>query len=304
MRVSASTIVMIFEDRSYRFDLFDAKGWVRGRSALDLALKNPDRLRKALAYPPLSADDRFHKLVKDAKGRIWWATWEHGWGVIDGEYAIDGKTCKAIKLGPGNPMWELIPFGDGMRVLASTHDGQASVLDVIDGRIVEVAKPPVPMPGWRISGHYATFRDSDGRLWICQNNTSQAIDIKGKAAEAVPGYLLVEDRRKGLWFREEKENRVVLVRRDTSGRTLRLEVPDLLVRDCVAAAPDGSVWALTRLELLRIRADDKSLTIIERYPLRVNADRICCDARGRVWHETDGGAGSQLGSHLVLYAVP
>jgi hypothetical protein len=43
---------MIFEDDQYQFHLFDAEGWAKADSAPALARNYPERVRRALAYPP------------------------------------------------------------------------------------------------------------------------------------------------------------------------------------------------------------------------------------------------------------
>ena len=82
-----------------RFHLFDAEGHAVADSAEELALKHGDRLRKALRYPPQDNIDYGHQLVKDAAGRIWWARWPAGWGVVDGTTAIRGEMDDLMKRG-------------------------------------------------------------------------------------------------------------------------------------------------------------------------------------------------------------
>ena len=46
-----------------------------------------------LALPPFASANFYHHLIKDGKGRIWWAHWFHEWGVVaDGRAIIQGLT--------------------------------------------------------------------------------------------------------------------------------------------------------------------------------------------------------------------
>jgi len=284
---------MVFEDGRYRFHLFDDKGWVMGGSAKDLALKYPDRLRKALAWPPLPSINFYHHLVKDAEGRIWWGHWCHEWGVVDGSTAIDGKTAPAT-VGPNRNqvLSVLYPIGNGSEVLAGDEAGAATVLTVRNGRVVSVGQSPVrvdnrPPEGWR----HNVLRDRRGRVWVMNGRDSRAIGLDGKLVAEHDGWLMLEDRFGGLWFKRTMSRDKAIVRLTPDGAEAVLPLADVAENACFAEAPDGTVWTLTLSELIRVKAHNGKLSIVERYAVPVAAwDHVWCDAAGRIWmyHGVDG----------------
>ena len=312
---------MVFEDDRNRFHLFDAEGHAVADSAEELALKHGDRLRKALRYPPQDNIDYGHQLLKDAAGRIWWARWPAGWGVVDGTTAIRGEMDDVMKRDRVNPFSLLYPIGDGTRVLLGPYGdiGPSGVYGVEKGRIARLADPPVRaspclgfIPRQPLLG--PTVRDVHGS---CGSTTSwdrsaRAIDSRGKLAATHRGWLVFEDRKKGLWFRQALWSKYTkafgpdcIMRLDADGRDAALDVPDLTAASPLAEAPDGSAWTLTDSELIRIRAGDGRLSIVERYAMHVkDSDRLWCDSDGRVWmvHETTSSEGPPY-TELIRFAT-
>ncbi|MGA2256292.1 MAG: hypothetical protein ABSG53_16710, partial [Thermoguttaceae bacterium] len=296
---------MVFEDQRYRFHLFDAEGHAMADSAEELALKYGDRLGKALPYPPQQDMDHYHHLVKDAKGRIWWAKWSEGWGIVDGKRAIRGEMDDLKKTVPGGRFTVLYPIGDGTRVLLgfqAFRDGASGVYSVEKGRIVRLTDSPVKVVALSSVYPQTTAQaDSSGRVWVMRDRdkpgpgllrpVSQAIDSEGTPAATHRGWLVLEDGQKGLWFRQARSGPDCIMRLDADRRDARLEVPNLTEAASFAEAPDGSVWTLTRTELIRLKAEGDRLSIVERYPASVHdSDRVWCDRDGRVWmvHTTIG----------------
>jgi len=289
---------MVFVDTRHRFHLFDAEGRATANSAEQLALKYPDRLRRALPYPPAASANYYHHLVKDAAGRIWWANWEKPWGVVDGATALRGEDAE-FELGRAHQavFSVLHPVGDGTRLLAGDERGVSAVVAVQNGRIVSLGPAPVrmghrPPTNWRRN----VLRDSAGRIWVMTNRRtehsginavggiSQAIDSQGNLVATEDGWLMLEDRHKSLWFKLVGWPKKVIVRQDPSGRTASLEVPGLVDIAPFAEAPDGTVWALTSSDLIRLAADGERLSIVSAYPVAASAPgNIWCDAQGRVW---------------------
>jgi hypothetical protein len=278
---------MLFEDDRYRFHLFDTNGWVMEKSAAALAVRYPERVTQAVSYPPSPADNFYHHLVKDAKGRIWWASWFHKWGVVDGKKQIDGNSS-GIAVGPGRErvLSVVAPIGDGTKLLVGDEDGAAAIVQLVDGRIAKLADSPVrvddrPPAGWRSN----VLRDRMGRVWIMTQNRSQAIGPKGDRVASHAGWLTLEDSEGGLWFNERRHPTAFIVRLAADGREARLEVPNLLERASMAEAPDASVWALTGSQLIRIAFSGEKLEIVESYTLPISyLDHLWCDRSGRVWH--------------------
>ena len=277
---------MVFEDPRYRFHLFDDKGWVMGGSAKDLALQYPDRLRKALAWPPLPSINFYDHLVKDAEGRIWWGHWSHEWGMVDGPTAIDSKTAP-VTLGPNRNqvLSVLYPIRNGSEVLAGDEAGAAAVLTVRNGRVVSVGQSPVrvdnrPHECWR----HNVLRDRQGRVWVMNGRKSQAIGLDGKLVAEHDGWLLLEDRFGGLWFKRTMSRDKAIVRLTPDDAEAELPLADVAENACFTEAPDGTVWTLTLSELIRVKAQNGKLSIVERYAVPVAAwDHVWCDAVGRVW---------------------
>ncbi len=312
---------MVFEDDRNRFHLFDAEGHAVADSAEELALKHGDRLRKALRYPPQDNIDYGHQLLKDAAGRIWWARWPAGWGVVDGTTAIRGEMDDVMKRDRVNPFSLLYPIGDGTRVLLGPYGdiGPSGVYGVEKGRIARLADPPVSgiaLP-WVHPPTTIARTDSSGRAWVMRFDDklgpiSQAIDSRGKLAATHRGWLVFEDRKKGLWFRQALWSKYTkafgpdcIMRLDADGRDAALDVPDLTAASPLAEAPDGSAWTLTDSELIRIRAGDGRLSIVERYAMHVkDSDRLWCDSDGRVWmvHETTSSEGPPY-TELIRFAT-
>ena len=304
---------MIFEDLEHRFHLFDAEGHVLAESAEQLALTYPDRLRKALPYPPRQITERCHHLVKDANGRIWWAQlrlvkgaseriwwpqWREEWGVVDGRTAIRGEIDDLKKQVPGGQFTILCPIGDGTRVFLSFlgfREGLAGIYGVEKGRIVRLADSPVTVVELLARDpQTAVQADNSGRLWCMRDRdepgsgsfqpVSQILDSRGKPAATHRGFLILEDRKKGLWFKQTRSAPACIMRLDADGHDVTLEVPDLTDSSSFAEAPDGSVWMLTRSELARIRTEGDRLSIVELYPMSVqDSDTVWCDSEGRVW---------------------
>ncbi|MFM9965150.1 MAG: hypothetical protein ACKV2Q_28465 [Planctomycetaceae bacterium] len=93
---------MIFTDDRARFHLIDGRGWVMTDSAEALATQFPARLRAALDWPPRPSRGQSYHLIKDAKGRIWWAWWPQAgmpWGVVVGGQPIRADAA-SLKDGP------------------------------------------------------------------------------------------------------------------------------------------------------------------------------------------------------------
>jgi hypothetical protein len=289
---------MIFEDNHYRFHLFDAAGHVAADSAEELALQYGDRLRKALPYPPRQNLDRYHHLVKDAKGRIWWAKWSDAWGVVDGKTAIRGEMDGLKQKVRGGRFTVLYPIGDGAGVLLgfqAFREGVSGIYSVENGRIVRLADSPVNVVELS-SPHPQTIARADrlGRVWIMRDRdrpgpgvlrpVSQAIDSQGKPGATHRGWLVMEDHKQGLWFRRSQFGRGDIIRLDAGGRDAKLEVPSLTNATSFAEAPDGSAWTFTSTSLIRVRAEDDRLSIVEQYPMAVQeGDSLWCDREGRVW---------------------
>ena len=278
---------MVFVGRERGFHLLDTQGWATAKSAQELAIRHGYRLGRALPYPPQPSARFYHHLMSDPKGRIWWAHWFHGWGVVENGKAIDGK-ASSLDIGPNRErvLSVLTPIGDGTRVLAGDEDGRATIVDVVEGRIVKCGDSPVrvserPPDGWRRN----VFRDSRDRVWVMAQNGSEAIGPTGERVASHKGWLSLEDRQHGLWFNVRQGYRASVVRVATDGHEARLEIPDLHEHASMAQAPDGTVWALTDASLIRIRDDGQQLSVVERYRLRIGwPDHIWCDPAGRVWH--------------------
>ena len=289
---------MIFVGPQYRFHLFDADGHVVADSAEELALQYPDRLGKALPYPPYQDVDQNAHLVKDAKGRIWWAKGHESWGVVDGKTAIRGEMADLLEKVPQGRFTVVYPIGDGARVLVGFQafkEGASGVYGVENGRIVRLAESPVRVVGPSSVYPQTTAQcDSAGRVWIMRDRenpgpawirpVSQMIDPRGKSGPTHSGWLMLEDRNKGLWFKQASLRPESVARLDASGHDTTLEVPNLTNATSFAEAPDGSVWTLTHTELIRLHANANQLSITERYPTPVqDSDRVWCDREGRVW---------------------
>ncbi len=107
-------------------------------------------------------------------------------------------------------------------------------------------------------------------------------DSQGKISATHPGWLILEDRDKGLWFKQPRPPSVL--RMDARGGNAMLALPNLLRDANFAESPDGSVWTLTNAELIRVRATGDRLSIVERYPVSVGQqDQEYCGRDGRVW---------------------
>ena len=290
------------------FYLWDDKGWIHAPTMAELAKKYPERLNKALADSKLSLRDdcaSSGQMFRDPKGRVWWVRNCKNWGVIDRGRVIDGKAAKS-KL-KAEHVSVLIALGDAGRVLAITGDRKSAILDVIDGRIVQVATPsidclPNAHPGELDWDDVPYFLESKHRFWYCNKECSRVMDADGKVVKRLPGLLLLEDTRHGLWCRERMEETDRLVRHDPSGKSARLKLPEVRYQS-LAAAPDGSMWALTLLDLIHIRVGEERLTVGESYPLSISSsDVIYCDAHGRVWHQHFR-PGPPAVSQLLYYAT-
>jgi ligand-binding sensor domain-containing protein len=311
---------MVFADNRNCFHLFDADGHVAANSAENLALQYGDRLRKALPYPPRQNLDRYHHLVKDAKGRIWWASGRWGWGVVDGKTAIRGEMDDLNQKVRGGRFTLLYPIGDGTRVLMGFQafaGGVSGVYDVANDRMVRLADSPVNIVQLSSAHWQPTARaDSSGRVWVMRDRqrpgpgvlqpVSQAIDLTGKAGATHEGWLVLEDRQKGLWFRRVQHGPDCILRLDASGRDAELQVPNLTHATSFAEAPDGSVWTLTHDGLIRVRVEGNRLAIAEQYPMAVQeGDSLWCDREGRVWmaHTTVSMAGGGVHTELIRFAT-
>jgi hypothetical protein len=284
---------MIFRALWGRCHLFDAKGHVTAESAAELATKYADRVGKVLSYPPLPSVNRFDRLVKDARGRVWWADWSSKWGVVEGTSAL-GDEAKQVNLGPGRGAFFSVfqPIGDGTRLLAADEKG-AALIGLEAGRLAALEKVPLAVPGdpppaWLQN----VLRDHQDRLWVMSERDphgswspiSRAIDPLGKVVASHPGWLMLEDRHRVLWFAILSEGSWSVVRRDAKGKETTLAMPTLSPLAAMAEAPDGTVWALTASELVRLKADGDQLAIVERYPVAVRrSEGVWCDGNGRIW---------------------
>ncbi|HYT94752.1 MAG TPA: hypothetical protein VEL76_38905, partial [Gemmataceae bacterium] len=291
----------------YAFRLFDAKGMVEARSLPDLLKQHGERVAACLTCPPQPSIPAYSHLIKDGKGRFWWANWEHDWGVVDGGKLIDGKAAK-LGIGPksgGRRFVILTPIGAGGRVLAVDDSGATAILDVMDGHLVKLADAPKTHFDDHHYRRQRPLHDGAGRVWLVGYiGGSVAIDADGKIAARHAGKLLLEDSRRGLWFQVASNRTTSLVRLDPAGRELRLAVPDLLESAPLAEAPDGTLWTLTTSHLVRLRAEAERLKVVERYPLRVSArDTLWCDGLGRVWHLHEPWSSGRQERHLICYAT-
>ena len=206
------------------------------------------------------------------------------------------------------------PVGDGSRLLIGDELGGSAIVTVADGRIVSRGPAPVKM-GDRPPGNWQrnVLRDSSAKLWVMTNwqtehsminavgGISQAIDSRGKLVATHDGWLMLEDRRKGLWFKLAGWNE----KRDRASRPQRpeasLEVPGLTDAAPFAEAPDGTVWTLTSSDLIRLAADGRHLSVVATYPMACSrSENICCDPRGRVWVEQ----GNSSFRELAYLATP
>ncbi|MCI0739170.1 MAG: hypothetical protein L0Y72_09010 [Gemmataceae bacterium] len=289
---------MVFEDASYHFWLFDAGGVVTERTARVLASEHAGRLAKALPFPPGPALPYYHHFVKDAKGRFWWSEWERTWGVVDGKQVFEGKDAGlAVTPSAGRVCNLLVPVGEAGRMLVGRNDGIAAIVDLGRDGIVKVAdvefrtQESIAQQSWLRN----TLRDSLGRVWIMGARHSCAIGVDGKIIAKRDGWLALEDQRQGLWFLVAGKKEPELVRLDlATGKEARLEVPHLWRTSSLAQAPDGTVWASTSSEIIRIRAGRDGLHIIERHPVAATG-QLWCDRAGRIWQ--------WLGNELVCYAT-
>ena len=293
---------MIFQDDRARFHLFDAHGWVMAQSAETLATQFPDRLLDALDSPPRPSLGRSYHLIKDAKGRIWWAGWPQAgmpWGVVVGGEPIRADAT-SLQDGPQEKLSlaVLYPIGDGTKMLAVDEQCVGCVVDVHDGRIVSVEPSPVVVgnygngSGW---GHNV-LRDHMGRVWIMTSRRSehsffvghggrsQCLDTDGELLATHDGWLMLEDREYGLWFMlvDSSPLESAVVRHDSSGQITRLEIPGL--RGWLAEGPGETVWAMTSQELIQLNHSEQRLDIVARHALPDKVrDGVWCDPFGGVW---------------------
>ena len=293
---------MIFKDDRARFHLFDSHGWVMADSVELLATQFSDRLRAALDWPPRPSRGRSHHLVKDAKGRIWWAGWPQAgmpWGVIDSGRSIRADAA-SLKDGPQEKLSlaVLYPIGDGTKILAVDELCVGCVVDVEHGQIVSVEPSPVVVgeygngSGW---GHNV-LRDHSGRVWIMTSRRSehtsfvghggrsQCLGTDGKLLATHDGWLMLEDHEQGLWFLLVDSSPIesAIVRHDSSGQIARLEIPGL--RGWLAEGPEGTVWAMTLQELIQLKHSEQRLDIVARHTLPDKVrDGVWCDPFGGVW---------------------
>jgi hypothetical protein len=295
---------MVFEDSQGGFHLFDAQGHAAADSLEKLVMQYRERLVKALPYPPVENVDRPEHLIRDAKGRIWW-TESPGprgspttrWGVVDSEQAIRGD-MSGLGLNGAGQFTMLWPISDGSRVLVACDTRQQSVSGVFgveNGRITRLGDSPVPvvLPS-SVYPQITALCDSLGRTWFKRDRdrpgpgkivrVSQAVDTQGRPGVIHEGWLMLEDSKKGLWFKPSWVGPQKIVRLDAGGHEATLEVSGIADSACLAEAPDGTIWTLTGTELIRIRAEANRLTIVERYPVPMQgSDRLWCDREGRVW---------------------
>jgi hypothetical protein len=147
------------------------------------------------------------------------------------------------------------------------------------------------------------MRDSEGWTWITTDDKSVGLDADGEEAASLEGRVTLEDSEGGLWLIDSNLGGTPSIRYVMSGGSLELEVPGLFTNAGLALAPDDTVWALTASALIRVRAGDGRLAIVERYPIRTRyGDQIWCDRRGRVWHKhQDNRSNKRV---LLRYATP
>jgi len=275
--------------------LRDADGVVAAKDFFELARKHADRLGRFFSQRWVWG---YHWAEKDASGRIWWANWFYNWGAIEGDKIIDGKDSE-VDFGPQSaekqrPFNILTPVGDGKRLLLSAEDGGSAVVTVRDGRIVKVLDAPLAqLRSWE---RWA-FRRRSGQLWVVTTDESYVIGPDGRPTAKHKGKLVLEDRQGGLWFWQHDREGWRAVRRGPQGGELVLDVPGLRERAALAEAPDGTMWLLTRAELIRVRLEGDRPGVVERYPMPVtNSDELWCRSDGRLWSFDWNG-------HLVLYAT-
>ena len=295
---------MLFATYNAGFFLHDAQGWAQERSVVELAEKHRLRLRAVLTYPPPPTRDTHRLLTWDGKGRIWWGDLRGEWGVVDEGHLIDGKAALP-EIGPGRGLGFIVmaPLGDGDRMLLCDREGGGAVVTVRDGQILRLADAPPPLrERWSSSWHPGVFREREGRLWVVNDLRSVAVDGEGRAVETREGRLVLQDRRGGLWFQMLTVGEWAVVRRAPDGREVRLRVPPLRGRAGMAEAPDGTAWAMTTCSLIRLRAGDDRLTVVEEYPVRAGAHApMWCDLKGRLWCLQD--TTQAHGRCLVRYAT-
>jgi hypothetical protein len=294
---------MVVRDHRGRFHLFDAHGHVTAESAERLAIDHSSRLRDALPYPPHPCANRGFHLAKDAQGRIWWMEAED-WGVVDGKTAIRGNRTDQLANVPGALLKLLYPLGDGGRVLLGVQremqgsvpaECAAAVFAVRDGRLAKLADSDVSLlPLHVFASQPVALTDNQGRAWINSGgdakkprwliSQSHAVDSQGKVVLSHPGWAMLEDRNKGLWFKQLWPGPAAVLRREANGRDATAVLPNLLPDANFAEAPDGSVWTLTRTELVHLAASGDHLSVVERYPVPVGQqDQVFCARDGRVW---------------------
>jgi hypothetical protein len=211
--------------------------------------------------------------------------------VIDANKVVHGDTG-SIGFGPDpKPAFSVFgAIGDGHRVLAADHRG-AAVLAVGDGGITRVADLPLRGPRTPpVNWQPGILRDSQGRSWVRvvtgapPRPTSQAIDAAGNIVASYPGWLMLEDRHKGLWFKITGEGEASIVRVDAGGTQARLVVPRLAAMANFAEAADGTIWTLTTSDLVQIRLEGRGLLIARRYPTAVfDTDSLWFDHEDRLW---------------------
>ena len=319
---------MVFIDDNFHFHLFDAAGHAEAESAESLALQNGDRLRKALPYPPRGNLTGDYHLLKDAKGRIWWADWHRGvanrkrfegWGIVDGKTAIRGPLDDLKGKAPGGRIRVLHPIGDGTRqLLAFLGHGPAAsgVYGVENDRILRLADSPVSVVPFCVPNvGFAGWADQSNRLWIMRDRdpmgqnplrpVSQAVDRQSGPGVTHEGWLVSEDQQKALWFADIYRGRIL--RQDAGGRESQLDSPKVRGAFSFAASPNGLLWALAYPGLCKVRSEGDRLSIVEQYPVEVQpTDHLWCDREGRVWmvhtHVPAGGRGNVY-TELIRFAT-
>lgn len=273
---------MIFLDWHHRYCLFDAEGWVREPSFQELAMKHNERVKKVLEYPtPPSFSQGFY-ITSDKKGRLWWAHWEHGWGVvIDKDTSIDGmKSNVSIKPAPGYPLYGIIPLDNGKDVLIMKEKGDIVVVAAEGNAIIEEMKPEI-FVNHDICGEF--FYDKEGLIWVKGEKESRVFNADGDIVDSVPGKALMEDSKGSIWYQVSQWNASAIVRRDSGGKTLVRKLSDNAFVS-IAEGIDGAYWILTMEGLEKIAVEKDAITTMERYYMPVSSwDRIWCDKEGRVW---------------------